>query len=132
MRAERWVEVVVPREEVGEIAVWIGGPTRHTVVMWVEVAVRAIARGHDQVMLAVVVVVVEMLVVVVLVVVMVVVQGQQSGEEAEAKGVSNKAGVVEEAAREAAAGVGIEAEVGVEVHRMGVVLGVVEVVEAPT
>lgn len=127
MRAERWVEVVVPREEVGEIAVWIGGPTRHTVVMWVEVAVRAIARGHDQVMLAVVVVVVEMVVVV-----MVVVQGQQSGKEAEAKGVSNKAGVVEEAAREAAAGVGIEAEVGVEVHRMGVVLGVVEVVEAPT
>lgn len=113
--------VVIPREGDGEMAVWIEEPIGHAVVMWVEVAVRSIARGHDQVTLAVVVVVV---------VVLVVLQGQYLEEE-EAKGVSNSVGVVEEVAKEAAE-VETEAEAGVEAHRTGVVLVVEVVVEVPT
>lgn len=95
------------------MAVWIEESIGHAVVTWVEVAVRAISRGHDQVVWAEVEV--EMA--------GVVVQGQCSGAagEAEAKGVSTSVGVVEEAAR-------VEGEVGieageVEARRTGVVLG---------
>lgn len=113
------------------MAVWIGEPIGHTLVTWVEVAVRAIARGHEQVVLAAA----EEVLVARVVAVVVVVQGQRSrvAGVAEAKGVLSSAGVVEAATIEEVGVVGVVIEAGVEVEarRMGVVLEEVVVVVVP-
>ena len=129
---EKQVVVVIPREEVGEMAVGIEEQIEHAVVTWVEVAVRAIVRGHDEVVLAEEAVGKAGAGAMVWVVGVV---GQRAREAAEAaaKVVSSSVVVVvEAAATEVGAGAGIEAEVEVGARRTGVVLGEEAVVVVPT
>lgn len=128
---ERRVQVVVLKEAVGEMTVWIREPRRLAGVTWVEAAVRAIARGHDAVEMAEVEA--EAGMGTGEAVVRVVAQGQRlEVVEGEAKGVSSWAGAVGEAAREVAAGVeGTGGAGAVGVRQMEVGLEVVGVEEVP-